>query len=56
MCKLSLDHCDAELDERDNQLFMQYSVDMVYASYAAAQNRLKQYSQLLHILQRDVEE
>jgi hypothetical protein len=49
---MALDGIDLEEDEED-RLFTQLSVDTVYASYAAAQNRVRQYSQLLRLLKRE---
>lgn len=54
--KISLDEVDIEEDDHANELFTRYTIDMVYASYAAAQNRVRQYTQLLHILQREADD
>lgn len=49
---MELDGIDLEDDDQD-MLFYQLSVDTVYASYAAAQNRVCQYTQLLIPLKRE---
>jgi hypothetical protein len=49
---MDLDGIDLAEDEED-RLFVQLSVDTVYASYAAAQNRVCQYTQLLMLLKRE---
>jgi hypothetical protein len=51
---MDLDGIDLAEDEED-RLFVQLSVDTVYASYAAAQNRVRQYTQLLMLLKREEE-
>lgn len=43
-------------DEQANELFTRYTIDTFYASYATAQNRVRQYTQLLQILQREVDD
>ncbi|KAG2109000.1 uncharacterized protein F5147DRAFT_773336 [Suillus discolor] len=48
---IMLDEVDIQDDEHANELFTRYTIDTVYASYAAAQNRVRQYTQLLQILQ-----
>ncbi|KAG2739891.1 hypothetical protein P692DRAFT_20342071 [Suillus brevipes Sb2] len=53
---MTFDEVDIEEDEHANELFTRYTIDTVYASYAAAQNRLRQYTQLLQILQREVDD
>lgn len=53
---MTLDEVDIEDDEQANELFTRYTIDTVYASYAAAQNRVRQYTQLLQILQREVDD
>jgi hypothetical protein len=50
--QMELDGIDLAEDEED-RLFTQLSVDTVYASYAAAQNRVRQYTQLLMLLKRE---
>lgn len=55
VCKLSLDDIEPN-DEDQDKLFTQYTINTVYASYAAAQHRLRQYSQLMTLLQREVDE
>jgi len=52
--QMSLDVVNSE-DDRQDLLFAQLSVDTVYASYAAAQNRVRQYTQLLALLKREEE-
>jgi len=47
---MSLDEVDIEEDDQANELFTRYTIDTVYASFAAAENRVRQYTQLLHIL------
>jgi hypothetical protein len=49
---MALDGIDLEEDDED-RLFTQLSVDTVFASYAAAQNRVRQYTQLLRLLKRE---
>ncbi|KAG1896064.1 uncharacterized protein F5891DRAFT_1193506 [Suillus fuscotomentosus] len=49
---MSLDRLDRDEDDQD-QLFIQLSVDTVYASYVAARNRVQQYTQLLILLKRE---
>ncbi|KAG1745576.1 hypothetical protein EDD22DRAFT_958490 [Suillus occidentalis] len=46
---MTLDGIEPDEDDED-LLFIQLSVDTVYASYAAAQNRVRQYTQLLTLL------
>lgn len=49
---MGLDGIDLEEDDHD-RLFVQLSIDTVYASYTAAQNRVRQYTQLLLLLKRE---
>ncbi|KAG1719288.1 hypothetical protein EDD22DRAFT_855034 [Suillus occidentalis] len=49
---MTLDGIEPDEDDED-LLFIQLSVDTVYASYAAAQNRVRQYTQLLTLLKRE---
>jgi hypothetical protein len=49
---MTLDGIEPDEDDQD-LLFIQLSVDTVYASYAAAQNRVRQYTQLLTLLKRE---
>ncbi|KAG1759739.1 hypothetical protein EDD22DRAFT_849044 [Suillus occidentalis] len=49
---MALDGIQMDEDDQD-ELFIQLSVDTVYASYAAAQNRVWQYTQLLELLKRE---
>jgi hypothetical protein len=49
---MALDGIDPDEDDED-LLFMQLSIDTVYASYAAARNRVRQYTQLLTLLKRE---
>jgi hypothetical protein len=49
---MSLDGLDRDEDDQD-RLFIQLSVDTVYASYVAARNRVQQYTQLLILLKRE---
>ncbi|KAG1850823.1 hypothetical protein DFJ58DRAFT_842322 [Suillus subalutaceus] len=51
---MDLDGIDLAEDDED-RMFAQLSVDTVYASYAAAQNRVRQYTQLLMLLKREEE-
>ncbi|KAG2738249.1 hypothetical protein P692DRAFT_20882841 [Suillus brevipes Sb2] len=53
---MTFDEVDIEEDDNANELFTRYTIDTVYASYAAAQNRVRQYTQLLHILQREADD
>lgn len=50
---MSFDEVDIEEDDQANELFTRYAIDTVYASFAAADNRVRQYTQLLQILQRE---
>jgi hypothetical protein len=50
---MTFDEVDIENDEQANDLFTRYAIDTVYASFAAADNRVRQYTQLLQILQRE---
>ncbi|KAG2739246.1 hypothetical protein P692DRAFT_20756384, partial [Suillus brevipes Sb2] len=47
--QVTLDGIEPDEDDQD-LLFIQLSVDTVYASYAAAHNRVRQYTQLLTLL------
>jgi len=47
---MSLDEVNIEVDDQANELFTRYTIDTVYASFAAAENQVCQYTQLLHIL------
>jgi len=51
---MELDGIDLEEDEHD-RMFIQLSVDTVYASHAAAHNRVIQYTKLLMLLKREEE-
>ncbi|KAG1751986.1 hypothetical protein EDD22DRAFT_957688 [Suillus occidentalis] len=51
---MSLDEVDTDPDH--NKQFLIYTINAVYASYAAAQHRVRQYSQLLTILKREEDE
>ncbi|KAG1722973.1 hypothetical protein EDD22DRAFT_854051 [Suillus occidentalis] len=51
---MSLDEVD--MDPEHNKQFLIYTINVVYASYAAAQHRVRQYSQLLTILKREEDE
>jgi hypothetical protein len=53
--QVTLDGIEPDEDDQD-LLFIQLSVDTVYASYAAAHNRVRQYTQLLTLLKRDEEQ
>ena len=46
---MSLEEVDQEDDEEDRLFRVQYTIDTVYASYAAAEIRVRQYTQLLHL-------
>lgn len=52
---MSLDEIDLHDDAHD-KLFTQYTINTVYASYSAAQHRVRQYTLLLDLLRREVEE
>jgi hypothetical protein len=52
---MSLDEIDLN-DEAQDKLFTQYTINTVYASYSAAQHRVHQYTQLLELLRREVDE
>ncbi|KAG1897563.1 uncharacterized protein F5891DRAFT_1280005 [Suillus fuscotomentosus] len=49
---MSVDGSDQAIDEQD-LLFIQLAVDTVFASYAAAKNRVCQYTQLLRLPTRE---
>lgn len=53
--KMSLDDIDLG-DEAQDRLFTQYTINTVYASYSAAQHRVRQYTHLLELLRREVDE
>jgi hypothetical protein len=53
---MTFDEVEIEEEDHANELFTRYTIDTVYASHAAAQKRVRQYTQLLHILQREVDD
>lgn len=53
---MTLDEIDIEGDEEQTKVFTQYTIDAVCASYAAAQNRVRQYTQLAKIYQREADD
>ncbi|KAG2082313.1 hypothetical protein BD769DRAFT_1398487 [Suillus cothurnatus] len=52
---MSLDDIESNEDEQD-RLFTEFTINTVYASYAAAQSRVRQYTQLLALLRREEDE
>ncbi|KAG1799102.1 hypothetical protein EV424DRAFT_1546132 [Suillus variegatus] len=52
---MSLDEIDLD-DEAQDKIFTQYTINTVYASYSAAQHRVRQYTHLLELLRREVDE
>lgn len=53
---MTLDEIDIEGDEEQTKVFTQYTIDTVCTSYAAAQNRVCQYTQLAKIYQREADD
>jgi hypothetical protein len=51
---MDVDGIDLAEDDED-RLYVQLSLDTVYASYAAAQTRVRQYTQMLTLLKREEE-
>ncbi|KAG1838353.1 hypothetical protein DFJ58DRAFT_917182, partial [Suillus subalutaceus] len=56
MCKMTLDEIDIEADEEQTEIFTWYTIDAVCASYAAARNRVRQYTQLAKIYQQEADD
>ncbi|KAG1800865.1 uncharacterized protein HD556DRAFT_1304852 [Suillus plorans] len=52
---MGLDDVDLNEDGQD-RLFTEFTINTVYASYAAAQSRVRQYTQLLVLLKREEDE
>jgi hypothetical protein len=50
LTQMDIDGIDTDDEDR---LFIQQCVETVFASYAAAQNRVRQYTQLLTLLKRE---
>jgi hypothetical protein len=48
---MTLDKIDIQGAEEKTQIFTRHTIDAVYASYAAAQHRIHQYTQLAKIYQ-----
>jgi division protein CdvB (Snf7/Vps24/ESCRT-III family) len=55
-CQLSIDDVECDVNEQFNNIFTQYTIDTIFSSYAAAQNRVHQQSAVLHMLQREADE
>ncbi|KAG1766257.1 CHAT domain-containing protein [Suillus occidentalis] len=53
--KMALDDIESNEDDQD-RLFTEYTINTVHASYAAAQSRVRQYTQLLALLRREEDE
>jgi hypothetical protein len=56
MYKMTLDKIDIEADEEQTKIFTRYTIDAVWASYAAAWNRVRQYTQLAKIYQWEADD
>jgi hypothetical protein len=56
MSKMTLDEIDIQGAEELTQIFTRHTIDAVYASYAAAQHRVRQYTQLAKIYQREADD
>jgi hypothetical protein len=56
ICQLSIDDVEVDANEQFNSIFTQCTVDTIFSSYATAQNRVHQQSQVLHMLQREADE
>jgi hypothetical protein len=56
MCQMTLDKIDIEGDKEQTKIFTQYTIDAVCASYAAARNRVHQYTQLAKIYQWEADD
>lgn len=56
MYKMTLDEIDIQADEEQTELFTRYTIDAVCASYAVARNRVRQYTQLAKIYQREADD
>jgi hypothetical protein len=56
MYKMTLDEIDIPADEEQTEIFTRYTIDAVCASYAAARNRVRQYTQLAKIYQREADD
>jgi hypothetical protein len=52
---MTLDEIDIEEDDEQTELFTWYTIDAVCASYVAARNRARQYTQLAKIYQREAD-
>ncbi|KAG2744923.1 hypothetical protein P692DRAFT_20743026 [Suillus brevipes Sb2] len=55
-CSMTLDEIDIQGSEELTQMFTRHSIDAVYASYAAAQHRVRQYTQLVKIYQLEADD
>ncbi|KAG2757576.1 hypothetical protein P692DRAFT_20711625 [Suillus brevipes Sb2] len=53
---MTLDEIDIEADEEQTEIFTRYTIDAVCASHAAARNRVRQYTQLAKIYQREADD
>jgi hypothetical protein len=53
---MTLDEIDIEGDEEQTKAFTRFTIDAVCASYAAAQHRVRQYTQLAKIYQREADD
>jgi len=56
MSKMTLDKIDIQGAEEKTQIFTRHTIDAVYASYAAAQHRIHQYTQLAKIYQWEADD
>jgi hypothetical protein len=54
--QMTLDEIDIQGSEELTQMFTRHSIDAVYASYAAAQHRVRQYTQLAKIYQLEADD
>lgn len=53
---MTLDEIDIQGAEEQTQIFTRHTIDAVYASYATAQHRVRQYTQLAKIYQREADD
>jgi hypothetical protein len=56
ICQLSIDDVEVDVNDQFNSVFTQHTIDAIFSSYAAAQNRVYQQSDVLRMLQREADE
>jgi len=56
ICQLSIDNVEVDVNEQFDRAYSHYTIDTIFSSYAAAQNRVLQQSEVLHLLQREADE